>query len=71
VAVEVVRDAEAAAAASVAPDVAAAVGGVAAGSMPSGSVISRPPAAHPGEGAACAKSHDLTAPPQSPSGHEQ
>jgi len=64
VAVEVVRDAEAAAAASVAPvapDVAAAAGGVAAGAMPSGSVISRPPAAHPGEGAACAKSHDLTA----------
>ena len=57
-AVEVVRDAEAAAAASVAPDVAAAV---AAGSMPSGSAISRPPAAHPGEGAACAKSHDLAA----------
>ena len=40
---------------------AAAAGAVAAGSMPSGSVISRPPAADPGEGAACAKSHDLTA----------
>ena len=57
-AVEVVPDAEAAAAASVAEDVAAAAG---AGSMPSGSAISRPPAADPGEGAAIAKSHDLTA----------
>jgi hypothetical protein len=41
--------------------VAVAAGAVAAGSMPSGSVISRPPAADPGEDAACAKSHDLTA----------
>jgi hypothetical protein len=41
----------------------AAAGAVAAGSMPSGSVISRPPAADPGEGAACAKSDDLTARP--------
>ena len=45
-----------------------ASGSVAAGSvttgtvMTSGSVTSRPPAANPGEGAACAKSHDLTAP---------
>ena len=60
-AVEVVRDAEAAAAASVALGALVAQDVAAAGAMPSGSVIFRPPAAHPGEGAACAKSHDLAA----------
>ena len=59
-AVEVVPDVEAAAAASVAEDVAAAAGAAGAASMPSGSAISRPPAAHPGGGAAIAKSYNGT-----------
>ena len=52
--------AEGAAASVVAVVAVVAAGAVAAGLMPSGSVTSRPPAAHLGEGAACAESHDLT-----------
>jgi hypothetical protein len=54
--------AEVAAAGSVAAEVAAAAGS-ASGSVAAGSVVARVArvAAHPGERAACAKSHDLTA----------
>jgi hypothetical protein len=53
----------AAAAGSAAAEVAAAAGSAAAGSVASGSVAARVAraAAYPGERAACAKSHDLTA----------